>query len=342
MESVSGLGLWLQYIALQILTTARLSTSAGVDVDSFVGDFGMTRLTGTAATGEVTFTSFSPAAQSATIEVGATVKTSTSLVFTVVGEASNPYWSSAAAGYIRPAGVSSVSLPVACAQAGSVGNVGAGAISLLGTALSGIDTVTNVVAFTNGSDGETDAQVRARFPLWLAAKSSATLASVKNAVSNVKVGLTDAIIDGASADLASRAGFFTVVVDDGSGAASDAVVSSVYSAVEDVRALGVGFAVQRPTVIDLNISMTIVVPAGTDVPAVQSAVSTAITSYINSTVVGSGFSYSYLPVLAYQNAGVSVVSISDVLLNGAQADIAAASTQVARAGLISITVQEAQ
>ncbi|MDT8871624.1 baseplate J/gp47 family protein [Komagataeibacter rhaeticus] len=87
LEAVAGLGLWFQFIALQILSVTRLATSIGSDVDSFVQDFGLTREAGTAATGTVTFTSFTPSSQSATIAVGTTVKTASSLVYDVVGTA---------------------------------------------------------------------------------------------------------------------------------------------------------------------------------------------------------------------------------------------------------------
>jgi len=338
MEAVAGIGLWLQYIALQILTRTRLATSVGADADTFVNDFGMTRLPGTASTGSVTFTSFSPAAQSATIPVGATVKTVSGIIFVVTEDSSLPAWSAVASGYVRPAGTGSIIIPVTCQTTGSTGNVAVGAICLMGTAISGIDTVTNTAALVNGSDGETDAALRVRFPQWLAAKATACVAAIQNAISGVQTNLNDNILDGMAANGAVRPGYFTAVVDDGTGSPSDSLLSGVYSAIDSVRACGVAFAVQGPTTLQANASMTITVPSGTDATAVQTAVSTALTTDIDAQSVGSGYPYSRLSVVAWNNAGVTPLSITNVLLNGAQADLSATTTTAIRAGTITITV----
>nr|WP_218061495.1 baseplate J/gp47 family protein [Ameyamaea chiangmaiensis] len=341
MEAAAATGLWLQYIALQILATTRLSSCSGTDVDSFVGDFGMARLPGTAASGSVLFTSFNATGQSATILVGATVKTASSLVFAVVSDTGNPYWSSAQGGYIRPAGVASVSVPVQCLAVGSVGNVASGAIGLLGTSVSGVDTVTNVAAFTNGTDGETDAALKARFPVWMASKASGTSRAVDSAIAGVQTNLTSALMDGLAPDQAARSGYFTAVVDDGSGDPSDDVLASVQKNIDVVRSLGVGFSVQRPVLLLVNVSMTVTIAAGGSPGTVQAAVQAALTKSINGTSVGQGYAYSLLPVVAYSSAGVTILSVTDVLMNGAQDDIPASTVQVTRAGSVVVTVQEA-
>lgn len=341
MESVAGLGLWLQYLGLQVLSRTRLATSAGTDCDSFVNDFGMTRLPGTAATGYVTMTCFSPAGQSAVVPAGVTVRTVAGVTFSVVEDSAASNWSAAQGGYVRPAGAATISVPVQAEVAGSSGNVAAGAICLMGTSVAGIDTVTNPAAFVNGSDAETDAALRARFPLWLAAKATGCAAAVGSAVAGVQDDLTSALMDGAAPDGTARAGYFTVVVNDGTGAPSDALVSSVYAAVDAVRACGIGFAVQRPAVLTLDVSMTVTVAESADASAVQTALQTAITADIDACAVGSGYAYSRLSYLAYVEAGTPVLSVTDVLLDGAQADIPALATQAIVAGTISVLVVQA-
>lgn len=339
-ESVAGVGLWLQYLGLQILSRTRLATSVGTDCDSFVNDFGMVRLVGTAATGSVTMTCFSPVGQSAVVPAGVLVRTVSGLTFTVVEDSGSALWSAAQGGYVRAAGTAAITVPVEAMVAGTSGNVAAGALCLMGTSVAGIDTVTNPVAFSNGSDAETDAALRVRFPLWLAAKASGCVSAVENAVAGVQTDISDAVMDGLAADGAVRAGYFTVVIDDGSGAPSDTLVQSVYSAVDAVRACGVGFAVQRPTVLTLTVSMMVTVPASADAVAVQTTLEAAIAADIEACSVGEGYAYSRLAYLAYSAAGVSVVSVTDVLLNGAQADIAAATTQALVAGAISVQVAQ--
>lgn len=341
MESVSGTGLWLQYIALLILSRSRLATSNGTDADSWLADFGMTRMPGTAATGEVTLTSFQPDQQSASVAVGVLVRTVAGVNYTVTEDTSNSAWSAATGAYVRPVGTGSITVPVECQVSGSTGNVAAGAICLLGTSIAGIDTVTNAVALVNGSDGETDAQLKARFPDWLAAKATASNAAIENAIAGVQTNLTYEIINCEAPDGTFRPGYFTVVVDDGTGTPSADLLASVFAAIDAVKAEGVGFAVIGPIELLATVSMTVTVSAGTDTATVQTNIQNAITADIDSQKVGAGYAYSRLPVVAYNNAGVDIVSITNVLLNGAQSDLAAATKQVIRSGSVAVTVVEA-
>ena len=338
MEGVGGIGLWLQYLVLQTLLRTRLATSSAEDCDSFVEDFGMTRLPGTASTGMVTMMSFSPSQQSAVIVPGAIVRTVSGLSFSVIKDSNLPVWSDVAGGYVRQTDMQSISVPVQCQVAGSSGNVSVGALCLMGTAISGIDTVTNPAAFLNGADQETDAQLRARFPLWLAAKASASRAAVGNAVAGVQTGLSSSLRDGVAADGTVQTGYFTVVVNDGSGSPSDMLLTQVYEAVDAVRALGVGFAVRPPQTLAVNVIMTVVVPMSVVVQQAATAIENALSLDIAGVVVGAGYAYSRLSYLAYVGAGVTVTSVLDVRLNGEQADIVANGEQALTVGTIQINV----
>ncbi|AOX18313.1 baseplate J/gp47 family protein [Kozakia baliensis] len=341
MESVAGVGLWLQFLGLQILCRTRLATCGGVDCDSFVNDFGMTRLAGTSSTGMVTLTSFSPLHQSAVIRPGVTVRTVSAVTFRVMEDRSHPAWSDRATGYVRAAGVASVNVPVQAIVAGVSGNVAMGAISLMGTSVSGIDTVTNASAFGNGSDAETDAELKARFPVWLAAKAAGCRAAIAGSVAGLQTNLTYALMDGETPDGVSRDGFFTAVIDDGSGASSDDLLSRVYSAIDEQRALGVGFAVQRPSVLLVSATMTVTVPENVDLDTARAALIEALRNDIAAGGVGTGYAYSrlaYVAYVAYVVAGVSVLSVTDILLNGAQNDIPANTKQILLPGVISVQI----
>ncbi len=340
MESVGGVGLWLQYLVLQSLLRTRLSTSTGSDCDSFVYDFGMSRLPGTAATGVVTFTSFLASDQSAVVPPGVIVRTVGGISFAVTQDQTLPTWSASAGGYVREAGVSTLSVPVACQVVGASGNVSVGAICLMGTAVAGLDTVTNNAPFLNGSDQETDSQLRARFPLWLAAKASASRAAVGNAIANVQTDLSYSLREGLDTAGNARSGYFTAVVNDGSGVPSDQLLSSVYDAVDSVRALGVGFAVQAPQDLTVNVSMDVVVPSSVPVQQAVSAIQSAVSKDIASMTVGDGYPYSRLSYLAYAGAGITVTSVLNVRLNGGQADIPANGNQALMVGSIQINVTQ--
>lgn len=338
MEAVGGVGLWLQYAVVQALQRTRLATSTGDDCDSFVADFGMNRLPGVAATGVVTLMSFTPDAQSAVILPSVVVRTVSGLSFGVVQDEAHPSWSASVGGYVRVRGQASIDVPVMCQKNGRIGNVDVGGISLMGTAVAGIDTVTNALAFLNGSDAESDEQLRARFPLWLAAQATANKASIANAISGVQNGLSYTLEDGRAADGTLRSGYFTAVINDGSGVPSRQLVNNVYGAIDAVRALGVGFAVRGPVILPVFIAMTVSVPISVAQKDVQKAISTVIENDILNSPIGGGYAYSRLSYLAYVGAGITVNSVSNVLMNGSQEDIPAFEAQSLSVGSIIINV----
>lgn len=337
-ESVAALGLWLQYLLLILLCRTRLATSVGSDCDSFVGDFGMTRLPGVCARGRVTMSCFSYSDISAVIRPGVLVRTVAAVTFQVVVDVDHENWSAKTGGYVRPAGQARITVPVEALTAGISGNVAKGAISLMATSVAGIDVVTNTSALSSGADQETDAQLRERFPLWLSAKASASRAAIKGAVSETQTALDYVVLDGTMADGSARAGYFTVIVDDGSESVPDVVMQRVYAAVEARKALGVGFGVQRATILTVLVSMEVRLSAGSDIEAARTVLIRAIADDISAAHVGAGYPVSRLSYVAYVTSNTGVLSVTRVRLNGAQDDIPAQTGRALRAGTISIEI----
>ncbi|AOY90393.1 hypothetical protein BKK79_00040 [Cupriavidus sp. USMAA2-4] len=177
-EANAAVVIWLQGLILQVLAITRAATSSGADLDSWVGDFGVTRLMATYGTGHVTFARFTPT-QQAVVPLGATVQTKDGTQqYTVVADTTNPAYSGTLGGYVLPAGTASVSVPVVAVTAGAAGNAVAGAVSVISGAIPGVDTVTNPAAFANGADAEKDAALRTRFIAYIRSLSKATKAAV--------------------------------------------------------------------------------------------------------------------------------------------------------------------
>jgi uncharacterized phage protein gp47/JayE len=107
-----------------------------------------------------------------------------------------------------------------------------------------------------------------------------------------------------------------------------------------VRALGVGFAVQAPQDLTVNVSMDVVVPSSVPVQQAVSTIQLAVSKDIASMTVGDGYPYSRLSYLAYVGAGVTVTSVLNVRLNGGQADIPANGNQALMVGNIQINVTQ--
>ena len=77
-EANASVVLWLQWLILLLLQTTRAATSTGSDLDSWMADFGLTRLPASPSSGIVTFSRYADNL-AALIPVGAVVKTADGL-----------------------------------------------------------------------------------------------------------------------------------------------------------------------------------------------------------------------------------------------------------------------
>ena len=305
-----------------------------MDLDSFYADFGLSRLAASAAVGLVTFSRFSPT-QQATIYPGVTVQTTDGAIkFAVTVDTSNPHYDAGVVGYVIPVGTASVTVPVQSTSSSLNSNVVTGLVTVMTSAIPGVDTVTNAAAFTGGSDPESDSAFRTRFQVYIASLTRATNDSVSYAVAATQLGLTFTIRENYSYAGALVKGFFYVVVDDGSGAPPQSLLDTIYSNVDSVRPLGTSFEIHAATVVTADIAMTVTVSSGNG-GAIRSAVETAIADYINSRAVGATLSYTALAQIAY-NVSSLISNVSGVTLNSATADLAANSKQVIKAGTVTI------
>ncbi len=335
LEANASLGLWLQWLIVEVLQTTRLATSSGADCDSFGADFAFVRLPASTAGGVVTFGRFAPVL-SAFVPVGTTVMTSDgSQSFTVSADTSNPAYSAGSGGYGLAAGIASIDLPVVAVVAGAAGDVLAGTIGLLTSAIPGIDTVSNAAPMTGGLDAESDAAFKARFGNYLASLSRATPGAIEESVAGVQQGLSVSVAENVDQTGAVSMGSFVVTVDNGTGAPPAGLLASIAAAVNAVRPVGTRFAVQGPVVVNADVSMTLTLAPGAQAPVVIAAVSDAIFAYIESLPVGAGLPYSRLAQIAY-DASSAVVNVTDTVLNGTTADLVPPLFGAVRVGTVSV------
>ena len=335
LEANASIGLWMQWLILQVLRTTRAGTSSGADLDSWMADLTLTRLPAAPASGTVTFSRFTPGT-TALIPVGALVRTADgSQTFAVIADASNPSWSASSNGYVLAGGVASLDVPVAAQTPGIAGNVQPGTISMLASALPGVNSVSNVNALQNACDPESDDAFRARFRNFLASRSRATPLAVGYAISCIQQGLNYTIVENSDPSGQPRMGSFVVSVDDGSGSPSSALLSTVQTAIDAVRPVGSIFSVQPPTVTSVAVSLTIAVAPGSAKAPVQSLVANSISAYINSLPIGAGLPLTRLAQLAY-SASATVVNVSAVTVNGATSDVVVSPSGVIKPGLVAV------
>jgi len=336
LEANASIALWLQWLILQVLQSTRAATSAGADLDTWVADFTLTRLPAVAATGSVTFSRFTATGQ-AVVPPGALVRTSDGTqTFAAVTDTTNRAWSSGEGGYVVPAGVLSVTVPVSAQTAGSAGNVQPAAIALLAAAIPGIDAVTNPEALTNGLDAESDAALCARFQSFIQSRSRATPAAVGYAVASIQQGLRYVLEENLNSAGVPTMGSFVVTVDDGSGDPSTALLSSVQSAIEAVRPVGSTFAVQPPTVISVPVGLSISVGQGVAGPTISTNVANALSTFINALPIGAPLPLTRVAQVAYA-ADPQIQNVTNVQINGTPSDLLPSPTSVIKASLVTVS-----
>jgi hypothetical protein len=330
-EAYSAVALWLQGLILQLLAITRAASSNGTDLDTWVADFGVTRLAAVFSSGQVTFSRFTPT-QQAVVPIGATVQTADGTQqYAVVVDTTNAAYSQILGGYVLAAGIASVSVPVVAVVAGAAGNAVIGGVNTLGLAIAGVDTATNAAAFTNGLDAELDSALRVRFIAYIASLSKATKAAIGYAATSLQQGIVYKLVENEQYNGTFSPGYFYVVVDDGTGHPTSDLLASVFNAIDAVRGFTINLGVFAPVVLTANWAMTITTAPGYSHEAIAALVQTVVNNAINALGLGNGLPFTRLAQIAY-DASPAVTNVTAVTLNGATDDLAATGQQTIKAG----------
>ncbi|MFA6371307.1 MAG: baseplate J/gp47 family protein [Methanothrix sp.] len=152
---------------------AQLVNSAtDADLDDLVADRGLTRLSGTKAVGQVAFIRSLVASADITIPLGTQVATQDT-------DGEGPVLFATIAEVTLLTGTTSIAADVEACEIGARGNVRAAAIVNIPGGLSGVDSVTNPLTFTGGSDEESDADLRQRYIATATEYGRATVPTMK-------------------------------------------------------------------------------------------------------------------------------------------------------------------
>lgn len=328
-EANASLALWMQWLIMLVLSLTRASTSSGADLDTWMADFGLARLPGVAATGTVTFARITAGVQ-AVVPAGAAVRSADGTVSAaVVRDVTRADWSAGAGGYVLAASAVSADYPVAATTPGIAGNVLAGSLTQLSTAIPGVDSVGNALALQGGTDAESDVLFRARFQAYINSRSRATMTAVEFAVSSVQPGLKFVVAENQDANGQAHVGNFVVTLDDGSGAPPGSLLEAVYSAVDAVRPVGTTFAVLPPQVVAASVVLTLQVQSGSDAAAVSAAVGAQIAAWVQALGIGASLPVSRIAGLAYAT-DPAVANVTLISINGGPYDLAPPANGVVR------------
>ncbi len=335
LEANASIGLWMQWLILQVLQTTRAATSNAADLDSWMADFSLARLPAVPASGIVTFSRFT-ATSSALIPAGSLVRTADGTqTFTVSAAPGFPGYSAAQNGYLVSAGTVALDVPIQAQIFGAAGNVQAATISLLVTPVPGVDSVTNAHASQNGLNAETDTAFRARFINFFATRSRATPLAVGYAISNIQQNLEFTIQENVDSSGNARIGNFVVTVDDGSGSPSASLLFAVSRAVDAVRPIGSTFSIQPPTMILANVTLSISVAPGGSHTAAAAAAGSAISAFVNELPIGAALPLTKIAQLAYA-ADSNISNVTLLQINGITADVIPPVSAVIKAGTVAV------
>lgn len=336
LESCASVALWMQWLILQVLATTRAATSIGADLDSWMADFSVTRLPGSQSVGQVVFSRYTPGIM-AQIPVGAVVRTAdASLSFSVSVDTGNSAWNGVS-GYTLNSGVASLLVPVTAILAGVSGNVLAGAISLVGTAIPGVDSVTNQNGLAGGVDAESDIALRGRFQLYINSRSLATVGAIGSAIESLQQGLRYNVLENVDRLGNGVPGNFCVYADDGSGTASAALISAISLAVDGVRPIGSTFSISGPVLVPVAIEIILRTSGRIPDTTVTAGVEVSVISWIRGLPMGSELSVSKLEALAHESDS-SILSVTLAHLNGVEADMQISAGEVFQLTGIQVSV----
>jgi len=299
----------------KILPHAFARTASGIYLDYKVAEQGLTRKEAAKAAGTVTITGNN----GAVIKTGDKVSSDT-VTFSVTesGTIVN----------------GSISVPVECETAGSVGNLPAGTINRFPVTLSGIISVTNTVPTSGGYDTETDDELRERY----FEKVSRPLAGGNvydymlwakevGGVGEVKV-----------QPLWNGNGTVRVMVIDSTGSAADsALIATVAEGIEQKRPVGASVTVVSAEPLPINISVRIYIKEGYVLDEIKTGIQNAVSAYLKSIAFQQDYvSFAQIGSRVLVQDGVS--DYQELLVNGGSGNVTVSENQVPVLGTLGVSV----
>lgn len=240
----------------------------------------------------------------------------------------------------------SVDINVEAREAGTTGNVATNTITIIPNPPAGIDGIRNYEAITGGTDTETDEELRERVPLFLSTLARAT----KDALRGRALDVTG-VVSASVAEPEFPSGLVDLIIDDGSGTATDELIRQVKDAidgtqngidsdtVEAYRAAGIWVNVTAPNVRSINIEIEAYVSIGFNEVSIRSNINSNIISYLGSLGAGEDIIRAQVIEEAMSVTGVRDINLTNLKIDGSlTGNISIGASEVARAGVLSTTI----
>lgn len=363
---------FVQSQAPAVLAITRAATCTLPDLITFVADYYLSPTWNgpTYNHGSAVFTRNQASGQNQVLLTGSIIQTATpspasAVQYQVIGDVTNSAYSVNAGGvgipgYTLTAGLTQFAQAplVQAINPGSASAAKAGTLIVRASPSIPFDSVTNPSDINNGNDGESASALRTRFADYIGGLSSGTRFRIAAVVAGVQAGLSFTINEYTFTDQTTREGFTTIPVDDGSGAISGGLLTTINSAITDPN-LGKSLGSQVVAIAPSNVAITVVV-SGTTIATgfvpgdVRAAIQAAIIAYVNGngvggapTGTGSGAPSLKLLFVGVANVvgsfvgtatGQGLSSYSSITVNGGTIDIPLNAFQLARTSSGAVTV----
>lgn len=300
---------------LNMVFAQNMATNGySAQLDLRCGEFGITRKSGTLATGQVTFTG----TETTPIPIGTTVQTPGGLRYTTT-----------ASGVIT-GGISTVNI-----QASGIGtayNVPANTIIQVPTTISGITGVSNSVPVTGGTEIETDAALLQRLLAQVQTPSTSG-----NSAHYINWALSVAGIGAAEVfPLWNGAGTVKVcAIDSNMQPLTSDLLTALSTNVEAQRPIGATVTYESAAALPIDISVNVVRDTAYTQEQILAALTTSIVNYLKSIAFKQNYvSYAVIGSLVLATPGVT--DYSALTVNGGAVNVIIGSEQVATQGTMTV------
>ncbi|BAI60393.1 conserved hypothetical protein [Methanocella paludicola SANAE] len=195
------------------------------------------------------------------------------------------------------AGKWEIIVPVVATVPGRAGNVFSGSISMMPTAIPGVDYVVNKSDIMGGAEVEGDEELRDRAKRAMERAGKATTRALQLAVQAVE-GVTGEVVVIDQPD--GVPGIIQVIATGGDR-------EEIENAIEETRSAGIRVELKRPVSVPLDVRLMVYTAAGAEIEAVRQGVDQAVRKYFASLEIGDDVIISRII-----EAAVSVSGVKDV------------------------------
>lgn len=284
----------------EMYKAAFAETASGDYLTLIAEDHGVIRKEATAAVGNVVVKG------NGTIPIGTLFQTETGISFATTASI---------------AVKSEATIPVKCTEAGILGNVSAGTVTIIPISIPGITAVTNPDPMTDGFDQENDDDLYERFHFHVTQPATSgnvnhyiEWASSIPGVGHVKV-----------LPIWKGPGTVKVLVTDANGEpASPILLNTVKTYIESVRPIGAEVTVVTPALFDLTIKLTVTSGSG-DAAYIKSMLNKF---FVSRNFTGSTISYAKVGNMILTDEKTGINDYSGLLINDATGNISVTDDQI--------------